>query len=416
VSTLKNQLVAPSNGWVLRYRPIQESGTYIVLLNFDENDNLRIRTDFGLNDNEFFDQTITYRVDNSLGLELIFESYSFFSFLYEQGGATFLAEYEFDYVNETPDGDLVFRSKTDPSSPTTLVFQSAPDNAESLLGRTLNANLETLSESLGVVSPVYRLNFTNRDLSLFLSFNTALRTINFTSASLTSGERRQSVNFSTGYTAQGNSIVLDEPLSGNFSGTEVNVSAINFQNLTDASAIVACDQTFNVQQYQGSIAESNESIALLPTLFEPGGISFADDNQIFLARPTVDIYNNGERVGNQIAQDIEGITDFVIFNQANRSGPFVSIGFGIRTPNGDFIVPVKSFEAAYTGNQVAFTLGPSYDLALGDNEMALDTLSMDFYINNLTEGGQVRILQSREEIYELYNPCTGWSVILQSLN
>ncbi|MEM9675256.1 MAG: DUF4302 domain-containing protein, partial [Bacteroidota bacterium] len=125
ITDLNSRLVAPSEGWLLRYRPENESGTYNVLLNFQEDGEVNIQTDFGVNDGEFYDQTITYRVDNSLGLELILENYSFFSFLFEQEDATFLAEYEFDYVNETPDGDLVFRSKTDPSSPTNLVFQLA---------------------------------------------------------------------------------------------------------------------------------------------------------------------------------------------------------------------------------------------------------------------------------------------------
>ncbi len=174
---LQQKLTAPANGWIVRYQPVSESGAYNVLLNFDADGGLRIRTDFGANDNEFYDQANTYRVDNSLGLELIFESYSFFSYLFEQNQATFEAEYEFVYVNETPNGELVFTSKTDLSftSSTIVVLEPAPDNAEQLLGRALNADLETLSSTLGVVSPVYRLSYLDRDLSLYLSLNTFLR-------------------------------------------------------------------------------------------------------------------------------------------------------------------------------------------------------------------------------------------------
>ena len=50
IGNLKAQLVAPANGWVTRYQPNGESGAFTVLLNFGEDDNVRIRTDFGIND------------------------------------------------------------------------------------------------------------------------------------------------------------------------------------------------------------------------------------------------------------------------------------------------------------------------------------------------------------------------------
>src|SRR5436190_5106916 len=101
---LKNDLIAPANGWRLRYQPEDESGSYWVLLKFNEDNTLILESDLGQRDGEFFRDTLTYRVDNSLGLEVIFESYCFFSYLFDRDQATFLAEYEFIYASKTPDG------------------------------------------------------------------------------------------------------------------------------------------------------------------------------------------------------------------------------------------------------------------------------------------------------------------------
>ena len=80
-------------------------------MDFNEDNTVHIRSDLGSNDGQFFEQTVTYRIDSSLGLELIIETYSFFSFLFEQADATFLAEYEFNFVNKTPDEALVLIAK-----------------------------------------------------------------------------------------------------------------------------------------------------------------------------------------------------------------------------------------------------------------------------------------------------------------
>ncbi|WKN44401.1 DUF4302 domain-containing protein [Tunicatimonas pelagia] len=409
ITGLEQSLTAPTNGWILRYRPVPESGSYVVLLNFDEQGNVRIQTDFGENDNEFYDQTITYRVDNSMGLELIFETYSFFSFLFEQGGATFEAEYELDYVNETPDGALVFRSKTDLTAITTLAFEPAPENAEGFLGRTVNTNLENLSESLGVISPVYRLNYANRDLSLFISLNTALRTLSFTSASTLSGERSQGVNFSTGYTVQGSSIVLDEPLVGNFLNNSVNIPAINFQDMTDASPIEVCDQPFNIQQYQGTIAESDDAIALQPTLSSPGGANFRNDFNLFRC-PLGLIYDNGVSVGQQVVNDIEGVQQLQLYYANRAQNPFIAMGFLVVNESGSATFALKDFTTTNVGNQYQFDFAPEFTL-YNDTTAVVDTLAMSTYLNRLTEGGQTRVIRTDSERYEFFNPCNGWSFV-----
>lgn len=413
INDLEQRLVAPPNGWIVRYQPVPESGAYNVLLNFGADGNVRIRTDFGVNDNEFYDQTVTYRVDNSLGLELIFETYSFFSYLFEQNQATFEAEYELNFANETPDGELIFSSKTDLTALTVLAFEPAPENAEALLGRELNANLEALSSSLGVISPVYRLNYANRDLSLYLSLDTDLRTLSFTYATSLADEGGRAIDVTTGYVVQGNSLILGEPLTGNFLGTEISILAINLDELVDGGTIEACGQPLVIQQYRGSVAESNDPVALLPTLFDPAGATFPNDAGTYLANPG-DIYDNGVSVGARVREDIAGMIGLVLYNFGGGENPFVAVGFGI-VANDELVVPVRDFAPVYTDNQIDFNLANNYSIVIGDTTALIDSVSMNSYLDNLTTGGRTRILQSGPGVYEMFNPCTGWSAVLQRL-
>jgi hypothetical protein len=82
IQNLKNELIAPDNGWRVLYTPSSDAGSYYVLMDFNEDNSVRIQTDFGEENGRFFDDTLTYRIDNSLNVELIFETYSFFSYLY----------------------------------------------------------------------------------------------------------------------------------------------------------------------------------------------------------------------------------------------------------------------------------------------------------------------------------------------
>lgn len=406
IASLKEKLIAPPNGWIVKYRPEQESGSFNVLLRFDENNNVNIKTDLGVNEGEFYDQTITYRIDNSLGLELIFETYSFFSYLFEQEGATFQAEYEFNYVNET-NGSLVFRSKTDPSSPTTIVFQPAWEGAENLLGMQLVGNLNKLADSPDKFTSVFKLSYTNKDLAFYLSFDDFRRTINFNYAAPKSGtESGRELAFSTGYIIQGDSMVFDTPFTGSFQGSEVSVSGIKFNELTDA-AIDVCPEPVSINRYTGAI--SNDPVALEPTLFDPNGAGFSKASNFFYS-PTQYIFNNGVSANEQITQDINGARAMQLYYYDNPDDPFLAIGFLIENSDTSVTYALKEFTPAITGNQIQFDFAPGYTL-YGDTTATVNEEAMDVYLNILTEGGNTYIFRYSDTIYEFYNPCNRWSFV-----
>ena len=239
--------------------------------------------------------------------------------------ATYGGEFEFNYANETPDGALVFSSKNELSPPPH--HHGAGTCPRECRKPTRAATQPRLGNTIRWVGAPSRRStawpaFANRDLSLYLSLDDFTRRISFTYATRSSGAGGQALTFSTGYTAQGNTLVLDEPLTGNFLGNDITITAINLLALTDAPGIEACGRTFNIQQYEGTLVESGEPVALLPTLFDPAGGNFSED--FFLLRGALGaIYNNGVPVGEQVvANEIPGALQLQLYYIDRPEDPF----------------------------------------------------------------------------------------------
>src|SRR5690349_3783495 len=65
IASLKQDLVGPANGWMIKYQPQEGAGSYYVLLDFNENDKVVIKSDLGAQGGQYFQDTIGYRIDNS---------------------------------------------------------------------------------------------------------------------------------------------------------------------------------------------------------------------------------------------------------------------------------------------------------------------------------------------------------------
>src|SRR3954462_12513721 len=68
IANLKSELIAPADGWRMKYTPESGSGSYYVLMNFNADNTLTLRTDLSADSGAYQQQTLTYRIDNSLGL------------------------------------------------------------------------------------------------------------------------------------------------------------------------------------------------------------------------------------------------------------------------------------------------------------------------------------------------------------
>src|SRR5688572_16700063 len=206
IAALKDDLVDADNGWKIKYRPQEGAGSFYLLMTFRDDNTVTIKTDLGVNDGEFFEQTVTYRIDSSLGLELIIESYSFFSFLFEQDQASFGAEYEFNFVNKTPDDALVFNSKTDLAIQTILLFEEAAASDINLLGTKLSTYLNTIAGDLKKASSSLKLTYTNKDLAFYIVLDDFRRILSINSASRkTNTQVTQALDFTSPYIIKGDS-------------------------------------------------------------------------------------------------------------------------------------------------------------------------------------------------------------------
>lgn len=415
ISNLKQELVAPANGWKIRYTPQEGAGGYYVLLDFDDNDKVHIRTDLSANDGEFFEQTISYRIDNSLGLELIFENYSFFSFLFELDQATFGAEYEFNFVNKTPDNALVFRSKTDIATPDIIVFEQASADDANLLGTALAANLNTLAGDFDKFTSSLRLSYDDRDLALYISLDELRRTLTVTSASQkTNTANIQNVNFTTGYIIEGSSIVFDESIERTILGQAINISSLQLNAITQ-SQLSICAEPLTVHQYTG-VTSSNDNFVLETSLLDVSGKSFAQRSDFYFS-PLIYIFDNGRSMSEQITQDVAGAIEMHMYYGYDLGGGdlLYGIGFVIRNLDGSVTFALREFTPVLNDNNLVFNFAAGIR-KFGNPDTDADINNINIYLDALSRGDNTYVFQLNENVYEFYNPCTGWSFVFINAN
>ena len=415
IANLKQELVAPANGWRIKYTPQDGAGSYHVLLDFNEDNKVTIQSDLGAEDGAYFEQTISYRVDNSMGLELIFENYSFFSFLFELDQATFGAEYEFDFVNKTPDNALVFRSKTDVSTPDVIVFEEAAATDANLLGTAVSLNLNILSSDFDKFTSSVRLIYDNKDLALYISLDALRRTFTVTSASLKSNTQSvQSINFTTPYLLQGNSIILDTPLERTILGHAISISSLALDQFGETTVSV-CADPITLHNYTG-ITSANDPFLLETSLIDVNGQSFAQQSDFYFS-PLVYIFDNGTSAANQIQQDVAGALEMhMYYGYEIGEGEFLyGIGFVIQNLDGSITFALREFTPQLVDNNIVFNFAPDISL-FGNPDTDANIENVNIYLNALTQGDDTYVFQLNDSVYEFYNPCSGWSFVFVNAN
>ncbi|MGK7395763.1 MAG: DUF4302 domain-containing protein [Candidatus Cyclobacteriaceae bacterium M3_2C_046] len=418
VQQLAQDLVQPQNGWYLQYRPNEESGLFSVILDFNQDGKVNIKTDVFANDGEFYDQTIPYRVDNSLGLELIFETYSFFSFLFELEQASFGGEFEFEYVNKTPDGALVFVSKTDAGVPTRIVMTPAPPNAEVLLGRQLSNNLNTLNSNLELFNPSLKLTFKNKDLAFFLKMNDFTRTMDITyvarKSDLSDG---QELNFSSGFLIQGDTIALEQALTGSFGGLDYNLSLIELEELSEAKTEFCSGKEEETFVFNGKIPSTDDAIILETSLFDIKGQNVFQTVGFFISQvtPTSFIIDDKDSsAAPQIIEDLDGVQDMQLYYFAGGDDPFYAVGFRVMNIDQTNTWLLKRFIPEMEGNVLKFDFADTVTV-FGNQNYQANADNIDKYLEFLSAQDNTHILQINENFYEFYNPCSGWRFIFQAV-
>jgi hypothetical protein len=416
IASLKDDLVNPPNGWKVRYRPVDDGGSYFVYLKFLEDNKVTIDTDLGANDGEFHQQTIGYRIDNSLGLELIFENYSFFSYLFEIDQATFGAEYEFNYVNKTPNGELVFSSKTDFSNPTTLVFEEASANERITLAKTVSVNVDEFGDPLNLFTAASsRIAYTNKDIAIYLSLDVTKRVASFNYvSSKASVQGGIPLNLTTGYYLRRDSIVFESGVNVNFNGNNISLKRIFLNGFSETTANF-CPSISTATPLYGGVTSSGDPVVLEQSLFNNQGASFQTRSEIYIA----DIQNifdeNGERAAAEIEQNLTGALFMVMYNNyQTETGIINALGFYIENADGSSSIAVHNYTSTVKGNVMELVFDPTVTF-IRNTVSDADETKMLPYLNLMMEGGKAYVYQINDQFYEIYNPCSGWSFAFQTV-
>lgn len=104
-----NTLTYPKDGWIAEYRPNGNVGGFLILFKFDKEGKVKIASNYndGANDN-----TITYRVDKRVNIQLTFESFSVLHQIYATNKNGIGGEYVFN-IKEIKEDSIILQSATD---------------------------------------------------------------------------------------------------------------------------------------------------------------------------------------------------------------------------------------------------------------------------------------------------------------
>lgn len=426
VTNLRNELTSPEDGWRLQYQPTDNSGEFFILLKFNEDGSVRVQSDVAENEGEFFDHTITWRVDNALGLELILDTYGVFHFLFEQDNSTFGAEFEFIYQTKI-ENNLFFESKSDFSNPTILEFVPAGSSDANQFSREIATNLNefaTISpKALETPQPKQQLILEEENISIFWSLDPAKRIIRSSLAGVGTSideivDEATTLNHSSGYTLSNGRLVLLEPLSFVLKNRLYEISSIAFSEFSNTGPALCVLEQDNGPEYKGQIAGIG-NVTMIGSLFDLEGTAFLPQEDIPYSVNSFFIFDENEQSlsdpGGIIAEKFPDASGFIFYYgfTADTTQPEYAVGF-ILDDDGESEIFAREFEPTTTiGNRIEVILKDSYyhsETSTPEEEADLAEIT-----DLLFEGGFVYASDFPVEglaVFKLFNPCNQHEMFL----
>ena len=430
IRNLVDQLTAPPDGWRLNYQPTSGSGTFLILMDFNSDGTLRLRSDIPDNDGEFEDHTVTYRVDSRQGLELILETYGVFHYLFELRQAQFGGEFEFDFLSEDS-GNLEFSSKTDGALGefTTITLTPASGSDSDLLSASTARNLASGTfqtdnlAGLGVYTS-YNLYIPSDNTTISFSLDITSRQIKIEGASvgqtlpeLQSATTSLSIASTTTYSLLNDAIVLQEPQNFDFNGRSYSISSIPIgtpQRTIETFCEGAAD---SITVFSNTSANGignftlNSSLFQAETSFVPGVVDFGTIDPIF-------IYDeNDESLGTFIQENLPNVVAFQWYNgfELGDGTNLNAIGFLIPDAFNSSQFYLRGISSTRTGN--FYTINFTGDDLVTEDDPSQELLDAVEEVSNvLLEGGTLYVVEviSANNLYQFYNPCNGYKGFLQN--
>lgn len=422
VSGLRTDLTAPANGWRLEYQPTEESGTFLILMKFTPDGNVNIKSDVPDNNGEFFDHTISYRIDNALGLELILETYGVFHYLFELDQATFGGEFEFLFKKKEGDG-LIFESISDTSNPTQLVFTPAGANDESEFARAITENLGKFNldnpQIFGTINPTQQAILTDKNISIFWTIDLTKRnlTAEFAGIGTTRDEvlanSRITLNHFTKYTLSNGQLVLENPLSFNFNGQSNNISALTLSDFSLTGPDLCASGVNNTEPKYFGQTSGLGTVSLVNSLLSNRGIEFTKTVYTVNALFIFDDQGNSLQETGSIAQKLPGTSGFVFFYGVQLNDPTIPIySVGFIMDDGE--IYVREYQPTTTAvNLVKISLLDQYYYSAtppAGTELALKEITDEIFAGG--EFYAFDLPQNGIKVFRLYNPCNKYEFFL----
>lgn len=427
-SELKDKLTAPANGWRLDYQPISGSGSFLILLDFDEDGEVRVQSDVGADDGAYYDQTISYRIDNSQYLELILETYAVFHYLFELEQASFGAEFEFYYAEESDD-ELVFVSKSDIGIPSIIRLVPANTEDAQLFSREVATNFLNVSGiapvnffGLPTIYPSQQLYFSDRDISLFWGIDQARRVLfvdQVVSGATSSGEVIQAIEEVVGYTFLSGAMVLTQPIRLELAGTAYSIDRIELRDFSETGGAPFCPEDLNTNAtYTGSVPDFGD-FTLSPSLFSSSGLEFVEGSQSSYSVNIPFIFdaeiNSLADEGGSIFENFPTASGFLFnFGFESDSLPPYAIGFIVEDEAGVRQLYLREFEVvAHEGNRLQMAFSDVYFLT-GTPPADVES-KLSFVLDEIFTGGTVYIYYTPFDsvpLFRLYNPCNRYEIFL----
>jgi hypothetical protein len=151
-------------------------------------------------------------------------------------------------------------------------------------------------------------------------------------------------------------------------------------------------------------------------LLDVNGKSFAGLSDFYFS-PLVYIFNNGTSMGNQIPLDVAGAVEMHMYYGYDLGGGdlLYGIGFVIQNLDNTVTFALRKFTPVLNDNNIVFNFAPDITL-FGNPDTDANVGNVNIYLDALAEGDKTYVFQLNDDLYEFYNPCSGWSFVFVNAN
>ncbi len=410
-------LAAPTYGWKLNYQPNPQSGTFVILMKFDKDGNVNVKSDVSDDDEAYLDNDLTYRIDNAHGLELVLETYGIFHYFFER----FNGEFEFVLLNYQ-DGNPVFRSKSDFNNQTVINFLPAAENDEALLTNEINKQLKRSAfqdASLIGNNAFYQLYLVDKNISIFMTLDLDLRTMKVLNAGV--GETPEDISntnntvdiqHKTAFVIEGEKIKLDQAFNFSLNGNDILISEfelINFQEFEDS---FCAGEQLTMGKFDGKIG--NETIRFTGTLYS-ARTTFLPISDSPYSVGSVGFFDDQDETIQPLIQETfpDAAAIQLYFNYTQIDPPLYGLGFVLVDNNNQVDFFLREFNPpSFEGNKMNVTF--TGETLITREPTAAELQGLDNLTDLIFGDGEVYILEfaGDDTLYELYNACNNYKLFL----